>query len=260
MAVTKRANLIDPQVLGAYLDVKLIDAIKLTPVVMVDQTLVGRAGSKLELPKYQYIGSADDVAEGESMVPVQLQASSEEVQVKKAGKAVDITDEAILSAYGDPVNEIGYQLLTAMADKIEGDLYTELRTATKEVSVDAFSKDAVADALCEFGEDLDGNIFLFINAKQFAVLRKDPDFIHVDNGIITGERGMIHGCRIVVANRIAEKEAIIMKEGALALVMKRNVMVEADRDILAGVNTYACNEHYAVQLRYDNKVVKIKMA
>ena len=259
MAVTKREMLIDPQVLGAYLDVKLVDAIKLSKVVVVDQTLVGRAGSTLELPKYAYIGDAQDVAEGEAMSPVTLQASSEEVQVKKAGKAVDITDEAILSAYGDPVNQIGHQLLTAIASKIESDLYVELRKATKEVTVSEFDKDAVADALAEFGEDLDGNIFLFINAKQFATLRKDPDFVHVDNGILTGERGMIHGARIVVANRIGQNEAIIMKEGALALVMKRNVMVEADRDILSGVNTYACNEHYACQLRYDDKVVKIKI-
>jgi hypothetical protein len=51
-----------------------------------------------------------------------------------------------------------------------------------------------------------------------------------------------------------------MKPGALALVMKRNVIVEADRDILKGMNVYACNEHYAVQLRYEDKVVKINIA
>ena len=258
--MTKRANLIDPQVLGQYLDVKLIDAIKLSPIVLVDRTLEGNHGSKLELPKYEYIGMAQDVAEGEEMVPVALNATSEEVQVKKAGKAVDITDEAMLSAYGDPVNEIGNQLLKAMADKIETDLYVEMRKATLEYQGEEFSKDAVADALVKFGEDLEEEMFLFINPSQFAILRKDPDFIHVDKGIITGERGMIHGCRIVVANRVQEKEAFIMKRNALALVLKRNVMVEADRDILSGKNVYACNEHYAVQLRYEDKVIKMTIA
>ena len=257
--MTKRANLIDPQVLGQYLDVKLINAIKLSPLVMVDRTLEGRAGSKLELPKYEYIGMAEDVAEGEEMPIATLQATSEEVQVKKCGKAVDITDEAMLSAYGDPVNEIGNQLLKAIADKIETDLYVEMRKATREHTVAEFGKDAVADALVEFGEDIEEEMFLFVNPKHFAVLRKDPDFVHVDKGIITGERGMLHGCKIVVANRVAEGEAFIMKPNALALVMKRNVMVEADRDILSGKNIYTANEHYAVQLRYDDKVVKIKI-
>lgn len=146
-----------------------------------------------------------------------------------------------------------------MADKIESDLFVELRKATTEVTAPAFNKDVVADALVEFGEDMDGEIYLFINAKDFATLRKDKDFLYVDNGVISGVRGMIYGCQVVVSNRIAQNEAIIMKRGALALIMKRNVMVEADRNILAGIDTYACNEHYACQLRYDDKVVKIKI-
>lgn len=261
MPATKRTNLIDPQVLGAYLDVKLIDAIKLSPLVNVDNTLVGQPGSKLELPKYEYIGAADEVAEGAAMVPVALNATSEEVQVKKAGKAVSISDEAMLAAYGDPVNEIGNQLLLAMADRIETDLYAAMATATLTHDAAAFDKDAVADALVKFGEDIDGEMYLFVAPANFAELRKDPDFIHVDNGVVTGERGMIHGCRVVVSNRLKDANAAyIMKPGALALVMKRNVMVEADRDILAGYNVYACNEHYAVQLRYEDKVIKINIA
>ena len=146
----KKANIIDPQVLGDFLDVKLVDAIKLTPVVMVDQTLVGKPGSKLELPKYNYIGDAEDVAEGEAMTPASLQASTEEVAIKKAGKYIEITDESKLSAYGDLVAEVGNQLLTSIASKIEKDLYAELRKATKEVQAQAFDKDVVADALAEF--------------------------------------------------------------------------------------------------------------
>ena len=260
MPATKRTNLIDPKVLGAYLDVKLINAIKLSPLVNVDNTLVGQPGSKLELPKYEYIGAAEEVAEGAAMVPVALNATSEEVQVKKAGKAVSISDEAMLAAYGDPVNEIGNQLLLAMADRIEADLYEAMATATLTHDAAAFDKDAVADALVKFGEDIEGEMYLFIAPKDFAALRKDPDFIHVDNGVVTGARGMIHGCTVVVSNRVGEKEAYIMKPGALALVMKRNVMVEADRDILKGYNVYACNEHYAVQLRYEDKVIKINIA
>ena len=260
MPATKRTNLIDPQVLGAYLDVKLINAIKLSPLVNVDNTLVGQPGSKLELPKYEYIGAAEEVAEGAAMVPVALNATSEEVQVKKAGKAVSISDEAMLAAYGDPVNEIGNQLLLAMADRIEADLYGAMATATLTHDAAAFNIDAIADALVKFGEDIEGEMYLFIAPKDIAALRKDPAFIHVDNGVVTGERGMIHGCRVVVSNRVGENAAYIMKPGALALVMKRNVMVEADRDILKGMNVYACNEHYAVQLRYEDKVIKINIA
>ena len=133
MAVTKRENLIDPQVLGDYLDIKLINKIKLTPVCLVDNTLVGRPGSKLTLPKFAYTGMAEDVAEGEEVVPKALAETTVEVQVKKAMKAIEITDESKLSAYGDPIARIGEELLVGMADKIEDDLFKELRKATVEV-------------------------------------------------------------------------------------------------------------------------------
>ena len=257
--MTKLENLINPEVLGAFLDVKLVDAIKLAPLVDIDNTLVGRPGSKLTLPKFQYIGDAVEVAEGAAMEPAQLNADTEEVEIKKAGKAVEITDEAILSGYGDPVNEIGRQLLTAMASKIEADLYEAMGTGTLvHKYTDEFNKDVIADAIVKFGEDIDEPMYLFINAAEYAALRKDKDFVHVDNGIISGVRGMIHGCNVVVANRVEEGKAFIMKQGALALVMKRNVMVEADRDILKGTNVFACNEHYAVQLRYDDRVIRIE--
>lgn len=52
MAVTKLGNLIDPQVLADYLDVKLMDAIKFAPLCAVRNDLVGRPGDTLTLPKY----------------------------------------------------------------------------------------------------------------------------------------------------------------------------------------------------------------
>ena len=259
--MTKLENLINPEVLGAFLDVKLVDAIKLSPLVDIDNTLVGRPGSKISLPKYAYIGDAVEVAEGEAMVPAQLNADTEEVEIAKAGKAVKITDEAILSGYGDPVNEIGRQLLTAMASRIEADLYEAMATGTLvHKYTDEFNKEVIVDAMVKFGEDIDEPMFLFVNPAEYAAIRKDDAFVHVANGeaVISGHLGIIHGCNVVVANRVEAGKAFIMKQGALALVMKRNVMVEADRNILEGTNIFAANEHYAVQLRYDDRVVRIE--
>ena len=52
MVVTMLGNLIDPEVLAQYLDVKLMDAIKFAPLCNVNRDLEGRPGSKLTLPKY----------------------------------------------------------------------------------------------------------------------------------------------------------------------------------------------------------------
>ena len=119
---TNLAQLLDPQVIGEFLDVKLIDAIKLSPLVEIDRTLEGVPGSKLTLPKFGYIGDASDLAEGGELTFDQLTETTVEVAVKKVAKGVKITDEAVLSGYGDPVNEIGKQLLMAVASKVEADL------------------------------------------------------------------------------------------------------------------------------------------
>ena len=49
---TKLNNLLDPQVIGAYLDVKLIDKIKLAPIAEVNRELEGRPGSTITFPKW----------------------------------------------------------------------------------------------------------------------------------------------------------------------------------------------------------------
>ena len=47
---TKLANLIDPEVLADYIDVKLIHKIVFAPLATVDNTLVGAAGDTIKFP------------------------------------------------------------------------------------------------------------------------------------------------------------------------------------------------------------------
>jgi N4-gp56 family major capsid protein len=64
---------------------------------------------------------AKDVAEGADVEFAELGKETVDVKVKKAGKGMKITDEAILSAYGNPVDEIAKQLLMGIAGKVDND-------------------------------------------------------------------------------------------------------------------------------------------
>ena len=86
---TKLTNLIDPQVLADFLDVKMMDAIKFAPLCAVRTDLVGKPGDTLTLPKYAFIGLAEDVAEGADVPMAKLAANTVDVKVKKAGKGVN---------------------------------------------------------------------------------------------------------------------------------------------------------------------------
>ena len=258
MALTKLQNMINPEVLGAFLETKLVNAIKLSPLAVVGTELQGRAGNTLTLPTWQYIGDAKDLAEGVADVPVALEAQSREITIKKASKSVEITDEALLSGYGNAADEIASQLLTSIASKVEADCFAELGKATLK-QVGQVNADTVADALVKFGEDLDEEMFLFINPADYATIRKNANFSYVNGQQMTigGTVGFIFNCAVVVSNRVAANTALIVKRGALGIELKRGVNVESDRDILRKTNVYSVDEHYVAYLRDASKVIRI---
>ena len=257
---TKLNNLIDPEVIGAYLDIKLVDKIKLAPLAEVDRTLEGRPGSTLTLPAYQYIGDAKDLAEGGTLTFENITETSVDVKVKKAAKGVSITDEAVLSGHGNPVEHIGQQLLTSVASKMEADMYAAINAATtkKVVNAKPFAKEAIVDMRAEFGEDQEEAMYLFVNPAEYALLAKDKDFVQIQQGaaIISGVIGRLFGVDIVVADRVEAGKPFLMKAGAMALIMKRNVLVEADRDITTFSTKYAVSEHYTAYVKYADRIVK----
>jgi N4-gp56 family major capsid protein len=258
MATTKLSNLLNPEVVAEYIDAKLVDKIKLSPLAVVGTELQGRPGNTLTVPVWQYIGSAQDLAEGVADVPVVLSSDDSTVTVKKAAKSVEITDEAILSGHGNPVGEIADQLLLSIADKVEKDCYTALEGATLKHTA-TVSASAIADAIGLFGEDLDEEMRVFINPQEYASIRKGTEFVPASNvqGAIGGSIGYIYNAAVVVSNRVPKGRAYIVKPGALGIELKRETNVESDRDILAKTNVYAVDKHYAAYLRDKTKVVKI---
>ena len=255
---TKLTNLIDPQVLAEYLDVKLMDAIKFAPLCAVRNDLVGVPGDTLTLPKYAFIGLAEDVEEGADIPMATLAATKVDVKVKKAGKGVKVTDEAMLSAYGNTEDEVAKQLLMAVAGKVDNDCAVAFRKATKEVTATKFDKYVISDMMAKFGEDIEEDMTAVINPAHLAILRRDPDFVQVNQGdvIMNGEVGMIFGCRVVISNKVTENEAFLVKAGAVKILMKRNVMVEAERNTVNKTTIYTADEHYVAYLEDESKIVK----
>lgn len=261
---TKLANLVDPEVIGDLIDKKLIDAIKFAPLAKVDTTLVGQAGSTVKLPSYNYIGDAVVVAEGEDIPIRQLSQSTVEVQIQKIGNGGVLTDEAVLSGYGDPVGEFTDQLVISIASKVDNDLVSALEGNTATVFNAAgatVTADDVASALALFGEDIDGEKALIVDAATYTNLRKSDGWLPASDIaaeiLIKGTVGMVHGCQVIVTNRLKNGNAHIVKPGALAIFLKRDVMVETDRDIVNKSTVITADKHLATYLLDETKAIKI---
>jgi len=180
--MTKLTNLIDPEVMAPMISAKLEKAIVATPFARIDTTLVGQPGDTITVPKYAYIGEAEDVAEGVEAGTTVLTTTTANYKVKKAMKAVTLTDEAVLSAYGNPVGETNNQLGMSIADKVDNDVIDALLTASlvKDESANSISYLGVVDALDAFQEEENVEKVMFINPTQSTELRKDENFISRD--------------------------------------------------------------------------------
>lgn len=260
---TYLANLFNPQVVADLIDSKLIDRITFAPLAKIDNTLVGRAGNTVTLPYYSYIGIAQAVAEGTDIPIKQLTQSTKQVTIVKYGIATQLTDEAALSGYGDPIGEATNQIVTSIADAVDNQLLAALNGNTTNVFTPAANlvPSDIPLALAKFGEDSDGPKVLIV----------DPDFyakLLVDNWVpaseiaadikIRGVVGMSYGCQVMVSNRVHGGNFHIVKPGALALFMKRDTMVETDRDILNQSTVIAGSKLFAPYLLNDSAAIVVK--
>ena len=276
---TKLAQLIDPEVMAPMISAKLTKAIVATPFAKIDTTLVGRPGSTITVPKYEYIGDAEDLAEGVTADKTQLTTTSAEYTVKKAVKQVELTDEAVLSGYGNPVGETNSQLAKSIASKVDNDVMNELKGAQLGYngSANGISYDEVVNAIDVLNEEENVEKVMFIHPKQVSQLRKDDDFISNDkynnNVIMKGEIGMIANTRIVVSKKAVNDAKTYFynpivelkpqsqtgdETAAVTIFLKRNVNLETQRELGNYTTLIGADEHYVAALTDESKVVVAK--
>lgn len=261
MTITKMEHMINPEVLASMVDGELEFALKFTNLATVDHTLVGRAGNTVSLPAYKMIGEAQDVAEGEAIPVEQLATENENVTVKKAGKGVRITDEAILSGYGDPLGQASKQLAKSIASKVDSDVMACLDKIGPEMTINkALSAEVVSEALVKFGEDIEGQKVLLISPAQLHALKQDPTWLSVQElgkeALAEGAIGQIHGCDVVISNRV-DGANYIVKPGAVAIYLKRETSLETERIPSIRATELTVDKHYAVHLADVTKAIKI---
>ncbi|HFD5662725.1 TPA: N4-gp56 family major capsid protein, partial [Streptococcus pyogenes] len=170
VGTTKMAQMLDPEVLADMIDAEVGKAIRFAPLAEVDTTLEGQPGTTLTVPKWDYIGDAEDVAEGEAIPMTQLGFKKTTMKIKKAGKGVEITDEAILSGYGDPVGQAAKQIVEAIDHKVDADVLTALSGSTQTVSAPA-SVEGVSQALDIFNDEDDAETVIVMNPADASTLR-----------------------------------------------------------------------------------------
>lgn len=275
MTLTKFEHLINPEVMADMVSSKLPKLLKFTPLATVERTLVGQAGNTITVPQFTYTGAAQEVEEGQPIPLSKLGTKTTTMTIKKIGAGYEITDEAILSGLGDPIGEAVRQLGLAIADKIDDDIITVAKTATQHVNKAPNTIAAIQDALDIFADEEDVRYVAILNPVDAMKLRTEAgkDFLRGSElgaqALVSGVFGEVLGVEIVRSKKVEQGKGFIVavstretdtddkaRYGAFVINLKRDVMVETDRDILKNTTVITGNEHYGVYLYDDSKVVR----
>ena len=211
MATTMLNDIINPQVMGDMIEAKIPHMLKFTPFAKVDTTLVGVPGDTKTVPSWNFIGAAEDIAEGAEITTKKLTASSTTFTIKKAMQSVGITQESINSGLGDPVGQAETQLSKALAVKLDADVLAVLLTASQKYNPATAAKisyEGIVDAIAILDEEENTDKVMFIAPAQRITMIKDTNFIdknkYGNDVMVTGEIGMVGNTRIVVSKQIVK--------------------------------------------------------
>lgn len=285
MAVTKMANMIDPEVMGAMINAKVEALCKMTPYAHVDTTLVGVPGDTKTVPSWNYIGDAEDVAEGVEVGLTEMTASTTTFTIKKAMKAVGITEEARLSGLGNPVGQAESQLAKAIAGKVDNDVITAVYSSkvSQDESAGVINYAGIVRAVTKFGDEEDGiEKVMFIHPDQETDLLLDDMFLSADKfegGVaVRGSIGKIAGCWIKKSKKVkksgsnwlnpiiklepdsAETEYTEDELPAVTIFLKKDIQTDSEWKPRVQQTEITTAKYYGVALTNEAKTVIAKFA
>lgn len=270
-------DVFDPQVVSDMINAKVEKKAVMTGYIKVDNTLQGVPGSQVTVPKWGYIGEAEDLEEGQAIDTTKMAFTTAQYGIKKIGKGVMLTDEAQLSGYGNPTGTAASQIALSISEKLDNDrvavLYESKNIIDRATNVINYA--AIVDGVDMFNEEEDSAKVMLIHSKQKTQLRKDPEFISADKYdgkvMTTGSIGKIAGVDVVVSNKVKLEEGVyynpIIKLNndaeteddmpAITYYLKRGNLVEHAREEGVG-DKIVCTAHGMPALTNEAKVVILK--
>ncbi|MCL6437221.1 MAG: N4-gp56 family major capsid protein [Rubrobacteraceae bacterium] len=259
---TRAADLIVPEVWADMVQGEFTGRLVWGGLAQVFTDLEGVPGDTIHFPRYSTLTDAVDVTEDQDLPVEKLATSDDTATVKEAGKAVEVSDRALLNALGDPLAEARRQLGVVIARKIDADLQADVLAEPAGTKTTTFSLDSVShltlwSLLDLFGEDGadPANFAAFImNSARYSQIRASDYFNRADS-VGQGNQAMVRGyvgnfasIPVVVSDRLPAAKVVLIEHNSLGLIYKRRPIVETDRDILARSTVITTNVHYGTKV------------
>lgn len=235
-------------------------------------------GDKVHFPTIDRISDAAVVTKGTALVPSAVSMTDSYATIQQVGNSVRIYDKDSIQVKGALKDRMAEQLGQTMAKAIDGDLVTEILTATYKdnVVLSSFAASDIDGAFDVFGDNVDSDSFagIIINSKLRAKIVGMDAFTSVNKTYTADRNGIVrdgiigywydipvilsdNGTAYKVTISSAQKDAYmlaIVKKDALGYVIQQNVNVEEEREGKLLATDLIASELYACKLVGSNGV------
>ncbi len=273
MAVTTTSNVIIPEVLAAMIAAEIPGQLALagSDAVTVLDNLKGGPGNAIKIPRWGTIGDFTEVAEGNAMPVVNIAATAATATVKKFARGVEVTDEALLASYDDPLKEVARQFARYAARAADRELITAAEASTLLHTAPAtITLNDIIDAIGKWNDASVNISGLVVHSKVYRDLIKLAEFKTLtqkaDQVIEKGVVGMVYGVPIRVSDAITTVAGspntyrnLLLKKSALGLWYQRNMNVETERDTIKRTTVITADSIFATAMFQDNPLPVVKL-
>ena len=243
-----------PQIWAAVIEKNLrMRAVFQQSVVENTDLLAPDAGDQVYIPILPDLAALGSLTEGTDITLTQLNtATSIPLKPSEVGMAVEVTRKALDRLKYDGIAEVMDRLSYAMSLNIEGKfatlfnqvvpgtsnkistIYANNKVTGTIAATDLFSDQLMLNAIAALEQQNnvpfdDGYYRLYISPTQWAALLQDQNTrqdlrFAAPAQLLNGEKGVLHGCRIIVTNYIQNT-----LEGSGGTVTVQNAMLLAPR-------------------------------
>lgn len=253
----------------AYFQKKLVFG----AIAVVDNTLQQQPGTTINFPYFEAIGAVEEPLETAALSVDNISDNSFSATVKEVGKAVGVKKKAFkVSAASTEriISEITSQLGRVHAEKIDADLLAEFGGVgnfqngyTATVAGDTMDIRKVLRAKVNaFGDKHDEALAIQMHSKQFADMMTDntAGFLKADATDpmygMAGFQGRLLGMALFVSDQCPQVadiggadayRAFIHKVNPYGVMMKQDMELESDYDLLNREWLFTSNQWYAVK-------------
>lgn len=296
--VTTTSNVIIPEVLAAMIAAEIPGQLALagSGAVTVLDNLKGGPGNTIKIPRWGTIGDFTEVDEGDAMPVVNIAASAVPAVVKKFARGVEVTDEALLASYDDPLKEVARQFAIYAARAADRELVAAAgATSLVHTASSTITLNDIIDAIGKW-DDASNNIdSLVVHSKVYRDLIKLTEFKTLtsksDQIIERGIVGQLYGVPVRVSDLLTTVAAtegspaveadpladppvvgspavpatpklfhnLLLKKNALGLWYQRNLNVETERDTIKRTTVITADSIFAAAMFQSNPLPVVKL-